>query len=504
MNRRETLEKELNMECEDYKIDARSVSERVNRAINADLKERKAFMRRKVLKTSLIAAAAAVLSVTTALAATSVGRETLGNIISYFSSDKAVEMTSLEELSRYNETIGASDTRHGYTLTLDNVACDDNYLHIFYTIKSDKKLVEDMETQTPTEDSMWVETLLDGKMLIGGNHTQFDSYPVDCYTVKYAEKLNVAAMDIPDSFNIELFGIKKSSDDEMGAAVENLFSRNKNTGGEFTFTDEDRANIPCVSADIDKSAVRVNTVTKELDYEFEYKDSDGGSSTAVIKKIVFSPFADQFVIEDENGGGAAMTVSSCAMTDDKGNYLDILNTGLIGGREGEKCVNAFEFLKGSPDMKSFTLIPVTLKESNEQPRLITQKVGEALPMVFEESEYGKVVITDIRISDGEIDIDYYKDGFVMYDPCFVLLDENGDNAEPGGKLGCTLYTDVHYDTNSYTARYVYEKYDGNGQRMKINDSVKKEALENSFKNIGIYVSAEIALEFDKAITVSLD
>lgn len=116
-------------------------------------------------------------------------------------------------------------------------------------------------------------------------------------------------------------------------------------------------------------------------------------------------------------------------------------------------------------------------------------------------KYGSVVVTDVRITDGEIAIDYYKDGFVMFDPGFVLTDNNGNNAEPGGKLGCVLYTDTHYNTNSYTARYVYDAYDENGQKIPPDESVSAESLRDSFTTLGVHEQKYVELNFDKAVTV---
>ena len=119
------------------------------------------------------------------------------------------------------------------------------------------------------------------------------------------------------------------------------------------------------------------------------------------------------------------------------------------------------------------------------------------------SGYGSVVVTDVRFSDGVIAIDYYKDGFILYDPGFQLTNDAGENAEPGGKLGCVLYTDVHHETNSYTARYVYDAFDEDGNRIPADESVSAEALKANFTTLGVCDNNDVTLDFDNMVVVDL-
>ena len=120
------------------------------------------------------------------------------------------------------------------------------------------------------------------------------------------------------------------------------------------------------------------------------------------------------------------------------------------------------------------------------------------------SDYGSVVVTGVRFKDGEVAIDYYKDGYVLYDPGFVLENDSGETAVPGGKLGCVRYTDVHYETNSYTARYVYDAYDENGEKIPADESVSAEKLKENLTTLGIFENSYIALDYDNAVTVEIN
>ena len=74
--------------------------------------------KKNIKRISAIAACVAVIGISTAFAA--------GSVISYFQSDKAIDITSMEALAEYNEEVGATASYDGYTLTLDNLATDDN------------------------------------------------------------------------------------------------------------------------------------------------------------------------------------------------------------------------------------------------------------------------------------------------------------------------------------------------------------------------------------------
>ena len=61
--------------------------------------------KKRIRRTVVIAACITAVSITTVLAA--------GNIISYFQSEKSVELTDMNALSRYNEEVGVTASNHG-------------------------------------------------------------------------------------------------------------------------------------------------------------------------------------------------------------------------------------------------------------------------------------------------------------------------------------------------------------------------------------------------------
>ena len=129
----------------------------------------------------IAAAAAAVIGTVSVFAATPTGQEAIRNIISYFQNDKASEITSLADLEKYNEAIGASDSKHGFTLTLDNVAADDNFVHVFYTIKSETPFVNDVKDTEITGPMIWADIVINGKFAgyMGNNNIEDGYAPYD-------------------------------------------------------------------------------------------------------------------------------------------------------------------------------------------------------------------------------------------------------------------------------------------------------------------------------------
>lgn len=490
--RLDMLNREIGFPDADITVNSEDIKRMVNERLNADPSERKLYMKYKIVKTIAAAAAITGLIATSAFAVSPAGQEAINSVITYFTSDKASEMTSMEELEKYNEEIGKSVTKNGYTLTLDNVAADDNFIHVFYTVKSESKPFYEGENidaaiySDMVNQSMEVECAINGKPAIYANHNTTDGYFADNYTYKGVGKYNISSYDIPDNFKVELYGdiVGKEGSDVLNKLYSNSAQ---------SITDEEREKIWYVGADIDKSKVKVDSLIKEIHQKLPW-------SGANVEKVVFSPFGNQLVITTEAGTPENVgRIDIFALYDENGTSLDVLNTDLRGGKDGAS-INSLEFLKADKNTKQLKFVPINFKEHGDA-EVIEQKVG-TYPLVYKMNDYGKVVVTNIRISDGEIDIDYYKDGFVLYDPGFWLMDDYGNNAEPGGKLGCTLYTDTHYETNSYTARYVYEEYTDNGRRIPFAEGPSAEDLKQSFTTLGV-VEQYIELDFIKAVTVDL-
>ena len=494
------LQKELDISDTHNMPSTDIILKNVNNKINVSPEERKIYMKRKYLKITSIAAVICALAVTTAFAADSISGK-IGEIISYFQNDNAVEMTSLEQLANFNDSIGKSISKDGYTLTLDNVAADDNFVHVFYTVTSEN---EPFYNNSDNNAPIWsnslnvsadIQCVINGKLTGVSNNNHENGYFVDQHTYKCAKKYNVSGYNIPNKFNLELFTfISKADTSEENFPV--AFTKLLN--GQYDgITDDDKNSVWYISTDIDKSKVKVSSITKDINLKLPNSD-------ATVEKAVFSPFGNQLVISTPSTGdpdNVIANIDSFALYDENDTCLDILNSDLSVNGDGSSR-NSLEFLKANKDTKQLKFVPVKYSYNTEDCDTIFNSVG-TYPIEYKINDYGKVIVTGIRITDGEIDIDYYKDGFVPYDPAFVLQNDNGENAEPGDKFSSTLYTDVNYETNSYTARYVFEAYDDNGKLLPIPESSKADALKQQFTKLGVVKTDYYTLDFDSAVTVNL-
>ncbi len=479
----------------DLKFNTEKIKARTNEILNANSEERKIFMRYKKTKIALIAAIITVLCLATAFAA--------DGIISYFQSDKAVELTSIEELEKHNEEIGVSVSQEGYTLTLDNLAIDDNFLHVFYTITSQEGKIWENKNIRPNSDCR-----INGYLVSGGNNGNTYGYYVDNYTYKTVIKYNISQMYIPEEFVFEMYSLPRY--DELSNFEEGYLYQDY-----LKLTEEDKSKLMYISLETKKSAIETENISYEINQQFTYKDFNNNNAIGKISKVIFSPFGSQFVIKDNNGGLGARRIMDMAITDDNGDFVDILISNLSGAaaddngnfieilpetvEENKEYSNSIEFIKGKSDMKYFTLIPT--KETNKSKSSTKQAVG-SYPLTYNINEYGKIVVTGIVIKDGEINVNYYKDGFVRGNPEFVFLDKDGNSIDFGRFPG-TFYN-VHHDNNYYTFAYYYEEFDNNGRKPLPSDgSLSKESLEQRFASLEVIADNGYTLDYDNAVKIDL-
>lgn len=480
----------MSRDLKNLKIDPSDIKSRVQQSLADCLPERRIYMKHKIQNMAAIAASLVAVSAASAFAITPAGQAAIGNIISYFGNDRAVEITSYEELSKYNDEIGISASNFGYTLTLDNVAADDNYLHVFYTVTSDEKPFYedgDMSHEMNLNNYFWDTCKIDGQDADTYNHNEYDGYFADNKTYKGVSKYNVSSINIPDNFKLDfsvILDVKSSGDTS------------------------DLSNKITVSSNIDKSKIKVATVTKDVNQTL-WNGSD------VIEKIIFSPFGNQFIIksdmpdnQDSDEQETSIGIGGFALFDENGTSLDILNTDTVGTINGVSR-NSFEFLKAGINTKKLSFVPVNFNtdaasyKQDTADTLIKKKIG-SYPLVFEVSDVGKVVVTDVRISDGLIEIDYYYDGYVIADAEFGILDDSGNNVYPeNNDIRCLYDIDVDHKNNSYTAKYQYYYYDENDRMVPASKEVNTAFLTQKFTTLSLSSEAFVQLDFDNAITVDV-
>ena len=311
MNKRlAKLQKELDISDTHNMPSTDIILKNVNNKINVSPEERKIYMKRKYLKITSIAAVICALAVTTAFAADSISGK-IGEIISYFQNDNAVEMTSLEQLANFNDSIGKSISKDGYTLTLDNVAADDNFVHVFYTVTSEN---EPFYNNSDNNAPIWsnslnvsadIQCVINGKLTGVSNNNHENGYFVDQHTYKCAKKYNVSGYNIPNKFNLELFAfISKADTSEENFPV--AFTKLLN--GQYDgITDDDKNSVWYISTDIDKSKVKVSSITKDINLKLPNSD-------ATVEKAVFFERFTSFLERELKAGGTLYGIHRDDMT----------------------------------------------------------------------------------------------------------------------------------------------------------------------------------------------
>ena len=186
------------------------------------------------LKPAVVTAIIAAMLVTAAAASAPFIFKMLGSDIGFFNTDKQTRYSPYQEtLKKYSTKVNITQEQDGISFTIDNIAVDDNFINIFYTIKSDYNLYDAIQNwcidfYKIKTASMWymnpdmrdmtfdlfipvldykisgIDTELNEKF---GNFSNFDSrdfYVVSDNEIKVAQKMLISE-ELPDEFTIDIF-----------------------------------------------------------------------------------------------------------------------------------------------------------------------------------------------------------------------------------------------------------------------------------------------------------
>lgn len=277
----------------------------------------------------LLTAAAALLILGTATAAASpVLLPMAQNTVAYFNAPQTFKyLSGKAAYETFNASVGASTEDKGITLTVDNIAVSDNYINVFYTVKSEAPIVLRGDDTSPeswraawTAPYFWFKA--DGTYIEPPAQGEVEAYLTDEHTLTGMQRFAVMAQ-LPVTFDLELY-------------TEELL----NQTGDWH-----------IAMGVDKSAVSIETLTAAPAQKA--KVSIGGTTHKItVEKVSISPFGSQLVLRERSGN----PFSNFLLRDDKGNYLPVISEGLMGNSL-MALSNSFEFMGGSLDMKSITMIP---------------------------------------------------------------------------------------------------------------------------------------------------
>ncbi len=385
-------------------------------SLMANLPEKMRGVRRIPKKILLVAAGFIVFASMSVVASPLVGEMTSG-VIDYFNVPRDFKYISKQAVyEQYNSQMGVSASDQGIKVTVDNLAVDDSYINVFYTVESEKpiRLLGDEETIEQwrinwTAPHFWFKE--DGRYIEPPAQNEIDAYLEDPYTLIGMQRFAVVGT-LGDTVNLEIYA------DEI-------------------FGKEGRWHIPL---SVDKSSVAVEslTVTPKLKAKVSTGWNGEYKHDITVEKVSISPFGNQIVLSER----AENTFSQFALRDEQGRYLTVIPTATYGGNFFIKVTNNFEFIGGRTDMKELTLIPIVTGDEDDglpAPQLMSAEIG-SYPIFMPESELGGFVMEDLELTSEKAVATFRQEGAVgISNPDLRLLDENGDN------LSFTAFHDDSYD-----------------------------------------------------------
>lgn len=257
--------------------------------------------------------------------------------IDYFGRNGGSQYAAYQgKYEKYNAAVGMSDTNGGQTLTIDNLAVDDSYMMVFYTLKSETPIELVGSADEPQSwRASWTAPIffaeVNGKQLDTTGSVENEATMPDEYTLTGVHRI-VLKQALPDQFDLVLYD--GDTDDIRDA--------------NFRF-----------EMSVDKSAVAVETRTVEpkLDFTVDFSTELNGQtqnwhSEPRIERVSISPFGSTITLSER----AEAPLTNFVLRDDKGNYLPVISNGFVGSSIG-RATNSFEFLGAGMDTQSVTLIP---------------------------------------------------------------------------------------------------------------------------------------------------
>lgn len=384
-------------------------------------------------------------------------------IVDYFShNEKSLYKSDKDDFENLGKDLKLTVNDKGIEFTIDSVSVDDNYITVFYTVKSDKNIKEinkyykDPYFAIPTISSAYIGS----KDIIPAGLIEHEATYISDKELKGIQKIDVSYTDIKNNEEIEFH-------------VNEIFEKEGNWK---------------VSTKIDKSKAISKTHNYKVNKNFKFKETLDYEGKKVnvkhkvnIEKVIISPLANKILINEKINKSfeywEPIMGNRFALFDENGKSLDVLDKGETGvdPRTGI-ATNSYEFLKADKDTKSLTLVPISYDENIKDKMLKPQSIDN-LPIVFETSKYGKVVIEDIQITDKEIRYTYYKDGVVRGYPHLYFFDENDKE----------IQFDIHLkeSLDRHTCRYTTIFDIGNSKKntSKIKDIKKVSTYTDNSMNL---------------------
>jgi hypothetical protein len=339
---------------------------------------------------------------------------------------------------KYANGVGKTIIYNGVSVTIDNIACDNNFLVLFYTVSGQGKNGVTSADGITLVNGLFGDISIDGKRKPYSNNDNSDAYVTNDGKIKGMIRADVSGIDLPDNFKVD-----------FNASL----GRSSNKDGDWHFKFE----VAKSDAMKDTKLVKVD---KKVHIEYT-----GREHNITIEKVSLTPFGNQISIsekfavsEKSSKADGAPIFNSFALFDEKGNSLDVLDNQLMS--MPDKAINSFEFVKGDKNIKSITFVPIRQygdtekKEIDYSPVVSTNK----FPLELKMSSKGSLKVTRIEYGDTDTKIYYTREGVVLGPVSFSLVDDNGKSAYENVNF---LYKDYIVDRKQGIHATVLPKVDRN-------------------------------------------
>ena len=299
--------------------------------------KRKGYFNRRIAACMLIC----LTLVGNILAATDIPAKVIDGISGFFSkTDSAKYENDAEALGELEQYIGKTIEKYGIEITLESIAVDDNFLNLFYTMRSNEMIPK--EGDRGDLAALYVPLLqieMNGKPWEYMNNGQDqDAYLEDEKTLKVMERIDVAHLELPEQFSIDIMLTDRGEQEKSWIFSDILVQKIK----------EPSQNII------------VNKPWKVVARTLDMDQAGNREINLNIDKVIISPLASQIVISEKKGEYAPF--QSFALFDQDDQPLEII-TQWTGTSPVEKdtCTNGFEFIPTS-HLKKIKIIPITEPE----------------------------------------------------------------------------------------------------------------------------------------------
>lgn len=286
-----------------------------------------------------IAMVLGVLTLSNVLLATDLPKQIINSITSFFEKTSfAKYMGDSKQLGALEQQVGLKIQQGEIELQVDSVALDDNFLNIFYTLKSQQEIPK----QDEKGDVAWLyapslELKINGESWeYMGNGQDRDAYLEDAHTLRGMERINVAHLQLPDSFDLEIQFIEPCG--------------NK---------DEWIINVPVERLETATKTIVVDQ-TYSIKTESYYSNYEGKVTFDLnIDKVIFSPLASQVIITEKNAQEGT-PFEGFVFFDQDGNSLEMLTqwTGITEETKENETTNGFEFIP-TENLEKIVIVPIT-------------------------------------------------------------------------------------------------------------------------------------------------